>query len=473
MYFKFECTSCGKSLKVREENAGKKARCPYCDASITVPRLSLEDVPVAKPRGSDDAPESEAFEPDYDAGPITVPITKKKFVEDQIDGTNVSLIRSAILGLGLTIIFFSALWPVAASEFGRKFVKLDPRTYELDPGWWVPVVLVYLTSWAVFMLWLKRRKLKSQKASMLFDVLPNELAEEITTRTVDRFVSHIRSLPVKPSESFLVNRVLRGLGHFKVRRSNPEVARMLTSQSEIDANAVDSSYAIIKVFIWAIPILGFIGTVIGIGAAVGGFSTEMSVETDVEALKDQLSVVTNGLGVAFDTTLIALVMSLLVSFPASAMQKAEEDLINWVDEYCNENLLRRLNDGDRIDVDAKSDMPTQIRQAIDMAMNGNHGAMVARIDELTEKVARLQVDQVDQLGGALNGLTERTETAQQEVASSMLETANSLQTYFEGLEKGLGSLNGVLEKLGEKKIIIEQHNEPKRGWSLFRRNGKK
>ena len=43
---------------------------------------------------------------------------------------------------------------------------------------------------------------------------------------------------------------------------------MLKSQSEIDATMVDSSYVLIKVFIWAIPILGFIGTVLGISEAV-------------------------------------------------------------------------------------------------------------------------------------------------------------------------------------------------------------
>ena len=49
------------------------------------------------------------------------------------------------------------------------------------------------------------------------------------------------------------------------------------------------------------------------------------------------------------TTLIALVMSLIVMFPTSSLQKMEEDLLNWVDEYCNENLLKRLDDG-RLDL---------------------------------------------------------------------------------------------------------------------------
>ena len=53
---------------------------------------------------------------------------------------------------------------------------------------------------------------------------------------------------------------------------------------------------------------------------------------------------TTGLGVAFDTTLLALVMSIVIMFPASSLQKAEEDFLNRVEFYCDERLARRLDD---------------------------------------------------------------------------------------------------------------------------------
>ena len=99
-------------------------------------------------------------------------------------------------------------------------------------------------------------------------------------------------LPVDPGASFLVNRVRRGLEHFRVRKSSSEVATILASQSEIDATAVDSSYTLLKVFIWAIPILGFIGTVIGISAAVSGFSGSLEAAEDIAVLKGALNNVT-------------------------------------------------------------------------------------------------------------------------------------------------------------------------------------
>ena len=91
--------------------------------------------------------------------------------------------------------------------------------------------------------------------------LPEEISKDITPSNAAQFIAHVRKLPVKMGESFLVNRVLRGLEHFDLLRNSGEVSGRLATQSEIDGNAVGSSYALIKVFVWAIPILGFIGTV--------------------------------------------------------------------------------------------------------------------------------------------------------------------------------------------------------------------
>ena len=97
---------------------------------------------------------------------------------------------------------------------------------------------------------------------------------------------------------------------------------MLKSQSEIDATMVDSSHALIKVFIWAIPILGFIGTVLGISDAVSSFgSSEGGGMQDLDEIREQLGKVTGGLSTAFDTTLVSLIFSLCVMFPTSIMQK--------------------------------------------------------------------------------------------------------------------------------------------------------
>jgi len=138
---------------------------------------------------------------------------------------------------------------------------------------------------------------------------------------------------------------MRGIEHFRVRKSAAETVTMMESQSGIDVANVNSSYAIIKVFIWAMPILGFIGTVMGVSTAVSGLSATLENASDVSAVTSSMKSVFGGLGTAFDTTLLALIMSMLVKIPTSALQRTESSLVTLIDEYCNENLLRRLNDG--------------------------------------------------------------------------------------------------------------------------------
>ena len=99
---------------------------------------------------------------------------------------------------------------------------------------------------------------------MQFKLLPEDISVDIREDNMAQFYAHIKRLGFDQRESFLfLTRIFRGLEHFSVRKNHTETADMLKSQSEIDATMVDSSYALIKVFIWAIPILGFIGTVLG------------------------------------------------------------------------------------------------------------------------------------------------------------------------------------------------------------------
>jgi biopolymer transport protein ExbB/TolQ len=142
-----------------------------------------------------------------------------------------------------------------------------------------------------------------------------------------------------------VQRVRRALEHFSARANVAETVEQLRAQRERDENGVESSYTMLRVFIWAIPILGFIGTVIGIGVSVGGFSESVGAAADLEIMKDSIGTVTSGLGVAFDTTLLALVMSIFIMFPTSSLQKAEEDYLGQVEDYCQEHLVARFDAG--------------------------------------------------------------------------------------------------------------------------------
>ena len=461
MYFKLECPECGRNLKARDEHIGRRVGCPYCKALVVVARPESQETSPDEALQNLQTSLSRTKEP----GPATPPAAPRASAPAEwIDGTNVSNMWSCLYGAMATVLFFLMMIPIAETYFGKLFLK----NVSTDAAAWVPVALTFLLCWSVAILVLKWRKLARQKQSMLFDLLPSEVGDDISLDNVDRFLDSLIELPGKTRESFLVNRVRRGLEHFRVRKSAPEVVTILQSQSDIDANAVGASYTTVNVFIWAIPILGFIGTVIGISAAVGGFTSNLDAAQDVSALKDSLNVVTGGLATAFDTTLVALVMSMLVMFPSTSLQKSEEDMLNWVDEYCNENLLKRLNDGREGGAERRSgsDLSSDVQRVIQAELAAWNQTLTGIGSTLTSHVSS-GLQEINEQERAVH----EQKLAQLDEVSCMTgtlrESAQSLGEYCHDLQQGLGSLNEVLRDLDGRQIVIKRQR-----WRWFGRGNR-
>ena len=297
--------------------------------------------------------------------------------------TDVGLGMTGAAALVLTFVFYVGLVrPLQATYFGELFGARG----------WVPYVIAWLSVWAGLLLGVKAWLLVSQRRVLDLDLLPEAIAAKITPANASIFASHLRELAASTPRSFLVERLERALEHFRIRRTTRDVVEQLGSQAQLDAGAVESSYTMVRVFIWAIPILGFIGTVLGISSAVAGFSDSVAEAVDLEVMKHSIGAVTSGLCVAFDTTLLALVMSIFIMFPASSLQKAEEDFLAHVEVYCDEQLGRRLDES----VGALTSDPLQ-------AGLGGAGAGVGRLEV-----------QIARLAGSIDSLEERLALAKRQ-----------------------------------------------------------
>ena len=431
MYFTMSCPDCDKSLKVRDELVGKTARCPHCRSSITVKR------PVAPPSPTKTGQKTKGSGAEQSAESVA-----RAQVLSVTANTNVNVGLYALFGLAATVVFYLVLLPFAGpkddrSYLGRLFMGGEGST--MATGQWVPYTEVFLFFWAATMLVGKLRKIRRQQRAMLFDVLPSEIGEKITERNLDKFLEYISELPKNAVGSFLVTRCVRGLEHFRVRKSAADTATMLSSQSDLDAGSVDSSYTMFHVFIWAIPILGFLGTVIGVSSAVGGFTDTLSSSSDMESLKVGLKSITGGLGTSFDTTLVALAMAMILTFPVSALQKLEGDVIGEVDEYTNEYLLRRLEDG---------------RNTEDHRMPAANRNDMQDVVQAALKVHRAELEgwigQLKTLGkGVAADLFDSWKKIDEKQTERITQTEQSLTNF-------VGKLDGMGEKLAEK---VEE------GWS--------
>ena len=147
----------------------------------------------------------------------------------------------------------------------------------------------------------------------------------------------------------LIWRVECALGNLKNIGRVSDVSALLSDLAEQDANYVESSYTLPKGLIWPIPVLGFIGTVLGLSQAVGGFGSVVASGADLEALKGALGGVTGGLATAFETTLIALVAALIIQILLTFLQQKEDAFLDACASYCHNQLTSRLKMVDILD----------------------------------------------------------------------------------------------------------------------------
>ena len=96
----------------------------------------------------------------------------------------------------------------------------------------------------------------------------------------------------------------------------------------------EGEIAVLKYITWAIPSIGFLGTVRGIGQAMA--QAEMAVAGDIGPM-------TTSLGVAFNSTFVALLISILLMMLLSFIQKMQDDQLLKVQDYCENYLIRRIS----------------------------------------------------------------------------------------------------------------------------------
>src|SRR4029079_16406326 len=122
----------------------------------------------------------------------------------------------------------------------------------------------------------------------------------------DQLLARLGHQPHSLQDTYLIRRLREALQYVRRKNSAETLDDELRFLSDLDVSRMHASYALPRIIIWAIPILGLLGTVIGITAAVANLSPD--------SLETTLPYVTAGLGVAFDHTALSLGLSMGLMF---------------------------------------------------------------------------------------------------------------------------------------------------------------
>jgi len=143
----------------------------------------------------------------------------------------------------------------------------------------------------------------------------------------------LESLPPAEASRFLPRLLMVAYNRFGATRSVQDAAEAVRDECDFETAALDTKLSMVRFTAWAIPAVGFVGTVRGIGAAL---------QEAQGAMGGDISGVTMGLGVTFNATLTALVSCIIVMFWMHQLQQFQDRLVLDCRSYVDRQLLRKL-----------------------------------------------------------------------------------------------------------------------------------
>jgi biopolymer transport protein ExbB/TolQ len=187
-------------------------------------------------------------------------------------------------------------------------------------------------TWASFILLSRYLELRRQRKAFSLGMLPVEPGTRILQEDARPLQRKVDQVTETWGPFILANFIRTALAKFATSRSSNQVNETIKTQAEVDHGRLVTSLATVNYLAWAIPAIGFLGTVRGLAGSM----------TLAESGGEQLKIATRHLTVAFDCTLVALAVSLTLMFLIHMLQRDEEALILDCQQFCLEHLVNRL-----------------------------------------------------------------------------------------------------------------------------------
>ena len=315
--------------------------------------------------------------------------------------------RSPILwGAAASVGFYAALDSgVLGPQFFQRYCAGHPVEY-------VETILFFVGLAAL--LW-KAAELAPQRRGLSRPMLGPVPEGGQAPADCPALLARLGGLPPSRREHYLVRRLRDGLEYVTRRDSAGALGEQLQHLADLDAERAHAGYGLVRLIVWAIPILGFLGTVIGITMAIASLR--------VDALEESMLEVTAGLGVAFDTTALALALSILLMFTQHYVDRAERELLAEVDRRVEAELVGRFAE---IPAGAEGQVAASRRVA---------ESMVRSLDDLLRR-------QTEQWRATVDAAGQRwAQTA--EVLTRALEATGHVARLEETLNRNLAALAGA------------------------------
>jgi biopolymer transport protein ExbB/TolQ len=236
--------------------------------------------------------------------------------------------------------YVSVVRPNAAEVIAEQnILAAQDDSYVRERSIWVLVkdleqeACFVLMFWALAIMGYKAATMSKERKLLEVDLIPVPEGMRILPEDTREFARQVQALPEDRQRMLLPRALLNALRRFASTRSIQDVSSSTHTIVESEAERLESELSMIRYISWAIPSIGFIGTVRGIGEALA--------QAD-KAVKGDIAGVTMSLGVAFNSTFIALLISIFLMFLVHQLQLMQERLVFDTENYCNDKVIRHL-----------------------------------------------------------------------------------------------------------------------------------
>jgi biopolymer transport protein ExbB/TolQ len=199
---------------------------------------------------------------------------------------------------------------------------------DLEPRW--EIIFCY---WGMIVLGYKLVHVTLERRLFKYDFVRVQPGERIIPEdALDRYKELKSAIEREPRwrERLLPECILAALHRFQATSSVQDAANAVRERAELANDELDSSLGLVRYIAWAIPAIGFIGTVRGIGEALNYAE---------EAIHGDVSSVTTGLGLAFNSTFVGLSLCIVLMFWLHMVQARQEAFIIETQTFCRDKLI--------------------------------------------------------------------------------------------------------------------------------------
>jgi biopolymer transport protein ExbB/TolQ len=242
-------------------------------------------------------------------------------------------LRNLTLSSGIALLITAIcmiLLAVTSKENSPTFYRiLILMGGDIASGGYVQCLTYLAFFWSFFEVREKLKVIDRERKAFKMNLIPT--SEKHIFMPSDINALKFKLIEFDRKEKYILSDVLKkACTKFKTSGSLSELIDIVSIQIEVSQEKAEGDQSIIRYLTWVIPSVGFVGTVIGISQAL------------IIANSGDMDRITALLGVAFDTTLVALVLSIIIMWFVHKLQEETDRFHSDLKEFVIDNLINKI-----------------------------------------------------------------------------------------------------------------------------------